>query len=125
MSQYSRSLDQSGVIDITTTGATSGIERRIEINFVQIDGRHFITGKPGRKRDWLANLKANPHFTVHLKGTTPTDIPVQARLITDLDERTDVLYKILTEAWGNEEAKTEHILPEWVEKSPLIEFAPV
>lgn len=125
MSQYSRSLDQSGVIDITTTGATSGIERRIEINFVQIDGRHFITGKPGRKRDWLANLKANPHFTVHLKGTAPTDIPVQARLITDLDERTDVLYKILTEAWGNEEAKTEHILPEWVEKSPLIEFAPV
>ena len=125
MNQYSGSLNESGVIDITTVGAKSGKERRIEINFVQIDGSYFITGKPGRKRDWQANLRTNPDFTVHLKGETKADVSAKARLITEQVERSDVLYKILTEAWGNEPAKAEHILPKWVEKSPLIEFTPV
>ena len=96
MTAYSTELTDSGVIDITTVGAKSGQERRIEINFIHLDGRYFITGRPGRKRDWQANLRANPEFTVHLKGTNHADIPAQARLITDADERGDVLYRILT-----------------------------
>ena len=124
MNQYSGSLSESGVIDITTVGAKSGKERRIEINFVQIDGSYFITGTPGRKRDWQANLKTNPDFTVHLKGETKTDVAATARLIMEPDERSNVLYKILTEGWGNGPAKAEHILPKWVEKAPLIEFTP-
>ena len=124
MSDYSESIDQSGVIDITTVGAKSGKERRIEINFVQLGGRYFITGRPGRKRDWQANLKANPDFTVHLKGDSKADIPALARLVTEPDERADVLYRILTDGWGNEHSKAEHILPEWVDGAPLIEFTP-
>ena len=125
MTQYSEGIDDSGVIDITTIGAKSRQERRIEINFVHIDGRYFITGRPGRKRDWQANLKANPSFVVHLKGKNQADIPAQARLITDDGEREGVLYRILTEGWGNEPAKAEHILQKWVEGSPLVEFTPV
>jgi deazaflavin-dependent oxidoreductase (nitroreductase family) len=124
MTSYSESIDDSGVIDITTIGAKTGRERRIEINFVQLGGRRYITGRPGRKRDWQANLKANPDFTVHLKGSTRVDIPAIARLVTELDERADILYKILTEGWGNEPSKAEHILPRWVDNAPLIEFTP-
>ena len=46
-------------IDITTTGRRSGQARRIEIWMLDVDGRFFITGTPGR-RDWLANLLADP-----------------------------------------------------------------
>lgn len=123
-SQYSESIDQSGVIDITTIGAKTGMERRIEINFLHLDGHYYITGRPGRRRDWQANLSANPEFTVHLKGNTKADIPATARLVTNDDERADVLYRILTDGWGNEQAKAEHILPRWVETAPLIEFTP-
>lgn len=124
MSSYSDSIDESGVIDITTIGAKTGRERRIEINFVHIEGRYYITGRPGRKRDWQANLKANPDFTVHLKGDTETDIPAVARLVSDTDERADILYRILTEGWDNEPSKARHILPRWVDDAPLIEFEP-
>ena len=122
MNQFSSTIDESGVIDITTTGAKSGRERRIEINFIQLDGRYFITGRPGRKRDWQANLRANPDFTVHLKGDDPSDIATRARLITDENERSQILYRILVEGWGNEPEKAEHILSRWVESAPLIEF---
>lgn len=55
-------LRQGGVIDITTTGRTSGQARRIEIVFHNIDGRIYISGRPGT-RAWLANLSADPSFT--------------------------------------------------------------
>lgn len=124
MSRYSESIDESGVVDITTIGAKSGQERRIEINFLQLGGNYYITGHPGRKRDWLANLKANPDFVVHLKGDNRADISATARLITDDDERATVLYRILTEGWANEKSKADHILARWVAGAPLIEFKP-
>jgi len=74
------------VIDITTIGRRSGAPRRIEIWFHNIDGRIIITGKPGR-RNWLANLIANPEFTMHLKGAVQADLPATARVITDPEER--------------------------------------
>ena len=116
-------LDRGGVLDITTIGAKSGAERRIEINFLQLNGSYYITGRPGRKRDWLANVKANPEFTVHLKHGVTADLQATAREITDPDERSDVMYRILTDGWGNEPAKADHILSRWVDGSPLIEFA--
>ena len=115
-------LDRGGVIDITTLGAKSGKNRRIEINFITLDGNHYITGNPGRKRDWLANMKANPEFTIHLKHGVATDIQAEATEISGEDERAKVLYRILTESWDNEPAKARHILPRWVEGAPLVEF---
>ena len=68
-------LNQDRTIDIITTGAKSGLPRRIEIWFTNVSGRIIITGTPnaeGKKgrytpRDWLANLLAHPQFTFHLK----------------------------------------------------------
>ena len=117
-------LKNGGVIDITTIGARSGRDRRIEINFHHLDGRYYITGMPGRKRDWLANLVANPRFTVHLRRPAPSDVPVIARVIDDDTERSSVLYRILTESWDNPHSKARHILPRWVAAAPLIEFTP-
>jgi deazaflavin-dependent oxidoreductase (nitroreductase family) len=117
-----RALEQGGVIDVTTFGARTGEPRRIEINFHHLDGSYYITGQPGRKRDWLANMKANPSFTVHLKHGLSADVPAKAEEITGQDQREDVLYRILTESWDNEPAKAEHILPRWVKGAPLVEF---
>ncbi len=115
-------LDRGGVIDITTLGAKSGTHHRIEIVFHQFDGSYYITGKPGYKRDWLANINANPEFTVHLKRGLIADVAAKANEITVDDRRAKVLYRILTESWGNVPAKAEHILPRWVEGAPLVEF---
>jgi deazaflavin-dependent oxidoreductase (nitroreductase family) len=115
-------LDRGGVVDITTVGARTGTHRRIEINFIHLDGSYYITGKPGFKRDWLANMKANPNFTVHLKHGLTADVSAEAEEITNEDQRSEVLYRILTESWGNEPDKAKHILPRWVEKAPLVEF---
>jgi deazaflavin-dependent oxidoreductase (nitroreductase family) len=115
-------MDKGGVIDIATIGAKSGSAHRIEIVFHHFDGHYYITGKPGFKRDWLANLKANPEFTLHLRTGPGTNISARAAEVTDRDERATVLYRILTESWGNEPAKADHILPQWVEGTPLVSF---
>jgi len=115
-------LDSGGVVDITTVGARSGRNHRIEIVFHHFDGNYYITGKPGTKRDWLANMSANPEFTVHLKRGLTADVPATAEEITNEDERAKVLYRILTESWDNEPAKADHILPRWVKGAPLVRF---
>jgi hypothetical protein len=115
-------LERGGVIDITTIGARSGLHHRVEIVFHHFDGNFYITGKPGSKRDLLANMNANPDFTVHLKRGPTVDIPATAREIIDQEQRAKVLYRILTESWDNEPSKAEHILPRWVEDAPLVEF---
>jgi deazaflavin-dependent oxidoreductase (nitroreductase family) len=120
--QTKQALERGGVADITTVGRKSGKDRRIEIFFHHLDGKFYITGKPGFKRDWLANLVANPAFTLHLRDTAGTDLPVTARPITEEEERSNVLYQILTQSWDNEPAKAEHILPRWVATAPLVEF---
>ncbi len=121
-SAISAALEHGGVVDITTIGARSGAERRIEIAFHHFDGRFYITGRPGFKRDWLANLKANPQFTIHLKRGITADIGARATEVTNEDQRSQVLYRILTESWDNEPAKADHILPKWVATAPLVEF---
>ena len=115
-------LERGGIIDVTTLGARSGKQHRIEIGFHHFDGTFYITGKPGIKRDWLANMNANPAFTVHLKRGLTADVAARAVEITDAEQRAKVLYRILTESWGNEPAKAEHILPRWVNGAPLVEF---
>lgn len=120
--QIAAALERGGIVDITTVGAKTGTDRRIEIAFHHLDGRFYITGRPGSKRDWLANLKANPGFTLHLKREVVADLDAEASEITDEEERKAVLYRILTESWNNEPAKAEHILPRWVAGAPLVEF---
>ncbi|MGW5580377.1 nitroreductase/quinone reductase family protein [Micromonospora chokoriensis] len=72
--------------DITTTGRRSGRPSRIEIWFYRYDGEIYLSGLPGR-RDWYANLHANPRLTFHLKHGAHADLPATARIITDDEER--------------------------------------
>ncbi|HEY3192708.1 MAG TPA: nitroreductase/quinone reductase family protein [Solirubrobacterales bacterium] len=110
-----RALQNDRTIDITTMGRRSGQPRRIEIWMYRYDGRVFLSGGPGR-RNWYANLLANPDFTFHLKGSVHADLPAIARPITGEAERREVIGGILEElgrGTGN--------LDEWVARSPLAE----
>ena len=117
-------LKQGGVVDITTIGRTTGLPRRIEIYFHHFDGEYFITGRPGRRRDWLANMVANPDFTLHLKRGIQADLPATAEEINDPGERAAIMFRILTESWNSTAEEAQAQLPAWVEASPLIRFAP-
>ena len=63
-----QAVESDHTIDITTIGRKTGKPRRIEICYYLIDGRIYITGIPPKKRDWFANLSANPEFIFHLKA---------------------------------------------------------
>jgi deazaflavin-dependent oxidoreductase (nitroreductase family) len=108
-------LRTGGIIDMTTTGRTSGEPRRIEIVFHAFEGQVWITGMPGRRRAWLANLEADPRLTFHLKTGPVADLPARAVIIEDEATRRAVLARV-TKAW-NREAQLE----EFVADSPLIE----
>lgn len=109
-----------GIADITTTGRRSGQPRRIEIFFHNFDGEIYIGGRPGLKRDWLANLIAQPLFTLHLKRGVKADLPARAEEVTAPDERAALLFRMLTESWNSDPAKARASLDRWVESSPLV-----
>jgi hypothetical protein len=109
-----RGLSQDRTIDITTTGRSSGFPRRIETWFHRVDGRYFMTGSPGR-RDWYANLVANPDFIFHLKETTQADLPARATPITDTAAKRAILEPITRRVGASEN------LEDWVQRSPLVE----
>lgn len=112
--EIQRGLSQDRTIDITTTGRSSGVPRRIETWFHLVDGHYYLTGSPGR-RDWYANLVANPDFIFHLKETTQADLPARATPITDPTTKRAIL-ETITHRVG----ASEH-LEDWVQRSPLIE----
>lgn len=84
-------------IDITTTGRDSGQPRRIEIWFLNVDGRIFITGTPG-PRDWYANLLADDRLTFHLKETAQGDLAATARPVDDEATR-QMVFEHSSAAW--------------------------
>lgn len=110
-------LEKDRVIDITTTGRKTGAPRRIEIWFHNLDGKLYITGRPGRTRDWYRNMVAHPDFTFHLKNTVQADIPATATPITDVAARREVLARLLPRMNMDDQ------LEEWVANSPLVELA--
>ena len=103
-------LNTDKVIDITTTGRKSGEPKRIEIWFRNVDRRCYITGSPGR-RDWFANLAANPNFTFHLKESAQADLPARARVVADEVERRAIMAGL----------EGDRDIEEWVAGAPLVE----
>lgn len=112
-----KALASGGLAEITTRGRHTGQLRRVPIVFHNLDGRIFVSGRPG-KRDWYANLVADPHFTFHLVRGVVADLPATARPITDVEERQRMLAPI-ARGWG-------YGLELMVGRSPLVEveFAP-
>jgi len=108
-----KALERERTIDITTRGRKTGRNRRKEIWFHNLDGELYITGTPGR-RDWYANLLANPQFTFHLKHSAQADLPARATPIVDRDTRRDIIARIHRKLGGNRDLDT------WVDGSPLV-----
>ena len=98
-------LSRGHTIDITTTGRRTGLPRRIEIVFHNIDGRIVISGSPraDRTRAWIHNLAADPHLTFHLKRSATADLPATARIVTDETERRQIADWIVANAWRNQD----------------------
>jgi len=80
---------ETSTVDLTTVGRRSGELRTVEIWWFEIDGRFIITGTPGR-RDWLANIRANPDVvltvgteTVPATAVEVGDVGFKTRVFTD------------------------------------------
>ncbi len=114
--QIRQALARDRTIDITTIGRASGRPRRIETWFYRVDDRIYLTGSPG-KRDWYANLLANPAFTFHLKESAQADLAARAAPITDPAERRAIMGRILADLGQ------PHQLEAWVAGSPLMAVA--
>lgn len=100
-------------IDLTTIGRKSGKPRRIEIWWFHVDGRFVITGTPGR-RDWLANIRANPDVTIHVAGR---DVPARAMPVDDPETRRSVFMDSST-SWYTTQAELDRL----VATSPMVEI---
>jgi deazaflavin-dependent oxidoreductase (nitroreductase family) len=99
-------------IDLTTYGRKSGRPRRIEIWWFRVNGRFIITGTPGR-RDWLANVRANPSVIVHVEGR---DIQATVSVIEDRDQKLEVFNEPNTR-WYSTQTQLDRLLDE----APMIE----
>lgn len=118
-------LNNDKLIDIITTGAKSGKSRTTEIWFTNVAGRIIITGTPtagaGKgprvRRDWLANLSANPEFTFVLKESIHAKLPARAEVIVDTEDRRRLMSAPET-IWYREQVDS---VEELVEGSPVVE----
>lgn len=117
-------MDRGGIADITTIGRKSGQPRRIEIYFHHFDGEYYLMGRPGRRRDWEANIKANPEFTLHLKRGIVEDVPVFGEPELDDEIRGKLLLRALVENWDSDPERAKAALHRWVDESPFIRFIP-
>lgn len=113
-------LDAGGRVDITTFGRRSGEERRTKIYLHNIDGVLWITGRPEWPRDWVANLRANPAMTVHLRRGVTADLSARGTVFTDPEEKADVILRARIESWGENPEEVRSDNDEWARKSPLV-----
>jgi len=118
-------LGNDRTIDIITIGAKSGLPRKTEIWFNNIDGRIIICGTPDSKggkgprtpRDWLANLRVNPEFTFCLKESMSVELLARAVEILDPADRRYLMSAPETK-WYRDQVDS---IDDLVNNSPIIE----
>ncbi|HEY7705181.1 MAG TPA: nitroreductase/quinone reductase family protein [Acidimicrobiia bacterium] len=120
--RISAAVSAGGIADITTIGRKTGLPRRKEIFFHNFDGVLYIGGRPGFPRDWIANLRANADFTLHLKRGVAADLPARAEVIGDPVLRRRILYRMMTESWNMPADKAAADVDRWERTSPLVRF---
>ena len=109
-------LTHDRTIDLTTTGRRSGQPRTVEIWFLNVDGRLFITGTPG-PRDWYANLLADPRLAFHLKESVRADLTGRAEPVLYEPTRRTVLTAAVAE-WYRGQAPIDDL----VATAPMVEI---
>jgi len=118
-------LRKDRTIDIITTGSKTGLPRRTEIWFTNINGRIIICGTPNAKggkghyspRDWLANLRAHPDFTFCLKETIQVELQATAVEIVNPDDRRYIMSAPETKWYRDQVDSVEEL----VNESPIVE----
>jgi len=110
-------------IDITTTGARTGLPSRIEVWFYRVDGQIDLSTQPVR-RGWYANILHTPSFTFHLKHGVRADLPAIGTPVRDPQQREAVFRSIiadLNQPW-NPAGIPQPVEPleEWLAGSPLV-----
>ena len=112
-------LEHDRLVDITTTGRKSGRPHQIEIALHRVEGRIYLSGRPGRRpKDWYLNLLAQPQFTLHVKQSAQADLVATATPVREAEERRAVLTAIRAK-FGPD---VEH-LDQWVAASPLVRLS--
>ena len=81
--------------------------------FHNVDEEIYLSGTPGR-RDWYANLMADPAFVFHLKQSVVLDLPARGTPVLETDERRRVLTEI-TQRVG-----AAGRIEDWMSSAPLI-----
>ncbi len=120
-----KALKTDRTVDIITTGAKSGLPRRKEIWFWNVDGRIIICGTPDagggngirKPRDWLANLKALPQFKFCLKESIKVDLPARAVEISDPQDRRRLMSSPEMQWYRDQGNSVEDL----VQGSPIVE----
>ncbi len=123
--EIQRALREDRLIDIITTGAKSGLSRKTEIWFTNVGGRIIVCGTPDAagtngpraRRDWLANLRANPEFQFCLKESVSVQLPARAVIIVDPEDRRRLMTAPETQWYRDQVASVEDL----VEGSPIVE----
>ena len=105
-------------VDITTIGRRSGRPQRIEIWVIQVGDRLVIGGTPGA-RDWLANVRADPSMTLHLKDEVPADLAFGAVEISDAAIRREIWTHPVT-GWYRGQATVDDLIAH----APTVELSP-
>lgn len=124
-SEIKKALKEDQTIDIITIGAKTGLPRRIEIWFTNVNGRIIICGTPDAKggkgartpRDWLANLKANPEFIFCLKESINAEFRARAEEIVDVEDRRYLMSAPETQWYRDQVDSIEDL----VKYSPIVE----
>jgi hypothetical protein len=123
--EIKRALGKDRTIDIVTTGAKTGMSRKTEIWFTNVSGRIIICGTPDAegkngprtRRDWLANLKANPEFLFCLKESLTIQLPARAVPIVDREARRQLMNAPETKWYRQQVDSVEDL----IEASPIVE----
>ncbi len=76
---------------LTTTGRTSGLPRRIAIEYHARQGRKYVVSAWGERAQWYKNLLADPHVTIQTANGAESVI---ARRVTSDAELTEA-YRLL------------------------------
>jgi deazaflavin-dependent oxidoreductase (nitroreductase family) len=122
----SSSTADERTIDITTTGARTGQDRRIEIWIRRVDDRWYLSRLPGGpKPAWYVNLEAHPHLTVHLKHGVHADLAATAVPVTDAERRRQVFTAIIEDLGQDHDPAGLGQVPaldQWMVGSVLVEI---
>lgn len=100
-------------VNLTTIGRQSGKPRTVEIWWFRFEDRFIITGTPGR-RDWLANIRADPAVIVH---TRMGELRGTAREVLDLAYR-QRFFESSETRWYSTQSGLESLVAE----APMVEI---